>query len=214
MDPVSDRFSELADEILSYTATTREGLALQVRAFISSYSEVWDTGGVGSGVLDFIQSVCAFSGVPFPPYGDDASVIAASPLLQTSVEAGAAHAHDADPIFAVIAEHRAAQEDANASCNASDLDVEDAPNKERAMDRAFAAELPLLVTTPTTVAGVAALLEYVGSDAHEQWQGDEDRVATVISYAHGWDNSGEIVEAARTFPRRVGATLRSLIAGA
>jgi hypothetical protein len=73
------------------------------------------------------------------------------------------------------------------------------------MDRAFAAELPLLVTSPTT-------LEYVGSDANEQWQGDEDRVATVLSWAHGWwDNSGEIVEAARTFPRRIGATLRSLI---
>jgi hypothetical protein len=69
------------------------------------------------------------------------------------------------------------------------------------------------VTSPTTIAGVAALLEYVGSDAHEQWHGDEDRVATVLSYAHGWSNSGEIVEAARTFPRRIGATLRTLIGG-
>jgi hypothetical protein len=142
------------------------------------------------------------------------STIAASPLLQTSVEAGGAHAQDADPIFAVITEHRAAQEDADATCNAGDLNGDEDPNKERAMDRAFAAELPLFVTSPTTIAGVGALLEYVGSDAHEQWQGDDDQVATVISYAHGWDNSAEIVEAARTFPRRIGATLRSLIAPA
>jgi hypothetical protein len=117
---------------------------------------------------------------------------------------------DADPIFAVIFEHTAAQEQLHAACEATELDVEDDPCKQRAEARAFAAELPLFVTSPTTIAGVAALLEYVGSDAHEQWQGGEDRV-TVLSYAHGWTNSGEIVEAARTFPRRVGATLRSLI---
>jgi hypothetical protein len=40
--PVKDRFYELAEDILSYDASTREGLALQAKAFISSYSEVWE----------------------------------------------------------------------------------------------------------------------------------------------------------------------------
>jgi hypothetical protein len=34
----------------------------------------------------------------------------------------------------------------------------------RADQRAIAAELPLFITEPSTIAGVAALPEYVGSD--------------------------------------------------
>lgn len=63
-EPVSDRFYDIANEILSYRASTREGLALQVRAFISSYSEVWED---DHGARDFVECVCDFAGVPFPP---------------------------------------------------------------------------------------------------------------------------------------------------
>jgi hypothetical protein len=63
-EPVKDRFYELAEDILSYEASTREGLALQATAFVSSYSEVWES---DDGVRAFVECVCAFAGVPFPP---------------------------------------------------------------------------------------------------------------------------------------------------
>jgi hypothetical protein len=68
--PVRDRFYELADEILAYEAVTLEGLAVQARAFISSYSEMYDDedGGAELGTWNFLASVCAFTGVPFPPF--------------------------------------------------------------------------------------------------------------------------------------------------
>ncbi len=118
-----------------------------------------------------------------------------------------------DPIFAVIAEHRAAQEDVDASCNATDLDIEEDPNKQRAMDRASGAELPLFTTAPTTIAGVVALLEYMGSDVHET-NGEVDdngRCPTVLSYAQGWNND-ERAEAAYRFPLHVAAALRLIAA--
>jgi hypothetical protein len=182
-DFLRDRFYELTDEILSHRAATREGLALQARALISSYSEIWEHEHDDDGVLDFIQSVCAFSGVPFPPYGEDAPAVAAGPSVAT--EAGAAQARqDADPILAVIAEHRAAQEALHAAGNVPNAEY-DQSKWEQADDRAIAAELPLFTTAPTTIAGVAALLEYVGADAQPHLQGDEERVSTVLSYAHG-----------------------------
>jgi hypothetical protein len=75
-EPVRDRFYELAEEILSYEATTREGFALQVRAFTSSYSEVWED-ECASGVAEFVECACAFVGVPFPLYSeeDDADLV-------------------------------------------------------------------------------------------------------------------------------------------
>jgi hypothetical protein len=120
---------------------------------------------------------------------------------------------DADPIFAVIAEHRAAQEDVHVSCNLTDLDVDDDPNAQRAMDRASDAELPLFTTAPTTIAGVVALLEYVGSDAHEA-SGEKDdngRWSTVLSYAQRW-NDDERAEAAFRLPLRIAAALRLIAA--
>jgi hypothetical protein len=137
-----------------------------------------------------------------------AAAIAALPVAAS--DAGV----PADPIFAVIAEHRAAQEDLYKSFAANELDTEDDPNKQRAADREDGTWLPLFVTEPTTVAGVAALLEYVGSDAHEQWQDyrDDGLIYTVLSYASELTHG--LGEATRTFPRRIGATLRSLIATA
>jgi hypothetical protein len=118
-----------------------------------------------------------------------------------------------DPIFAVIAEHRAAQEDVLASCRATDLDVDDDPNKVRAMGRASKAERPLFTTAPTTIAGIVALLEYVGSDVHEsnRERDDNGRLKTVLAFAQGW--SGKTAVAAYRFPRHVAAALRK-IAGA
>jgi hypothetical protein len=69
-EPVRDRFYEVAEEILSYDATTREGFVLQVRAFTSSYSEIWED-ECDSGAAEFVGCACAFAGVPFPLYNDD-----------------------------------------------------------------------------------------------------------------------------------------------
>jgi hypothetical protein len=118
-----------------------------------------------------------------------------------------------DPIFAVIAEHRKAQEVLHAACEANDRDMEDDPNKETAENRVYDAELPLFTTTPTTVAGAAALLTYVGSDAHEINQsgdGPNDRPHTVLSYAAGW-LADDRIEAVRRFPVHVAAALRSMV---
>jgi hypothetical protein len=73
--------------------------------------------------------------------------------------------------------------------------------------------MPLLTTVPTTVAGVATLLEYAGSDAHEEWQSgdDEDRRETVLSYALRWRRE-ELKAAAFNFVAHVGAALRKAMA--
>jgi hypothetical protein len=63
-EPVSDRFYELADEILFHDAVSGEGLALQNHAFISAYHEQ-RVRRKRRGT--FIASVCAFLGVQFPP---------------------------------------------------------------------------------------------------------------------------------------------------
>jgi hypothetical protein len=65
-EPVRDRFDELVGDILAHDAATREGLALQARAFISAYSETYDDDD-NAGTWNFIASVCAFAGVQFPP---------------------------------------------------------------------------------------------------------------------------------------------------
>ena len=117
-----------------------------------------------------------------------------------------------DPIFAVIAEHREAQEALHAACKANGLDMEECPIKTAAENRAGDAELPLFTTAPTTVAGAAALLAYVGSDAHEMNQGPDDngRPYTVLSYAAGW-GADDRIDAVRRFPLHVGVALRNMI---
>jgi hypothetical protein len=59
------------DEILSFDAESIAGIKLQVRALMAAYDdETWasdDDGPVHPAMSNFIQSVCAFTGVPFPP---------------------------------------------------------------------------------------------------------------------------------------------------
>jgi hypothetical protein len=118
---------------------------------------------------------------------------------------------EADPVFAVIAEHRAAQEALDAAGKVPETEYDESIY-DRADRRAIDAEHPLFTTEPTTIAGVAALLEYVGSDLHPCLGTDSEDGTTILSYAHGWENRPDVVEAARTFPRRMGTILRNLIA--
>jgi len=148
-EPVSDQFHAVAGEILSHRATTREGFALQVRAFISSFSELWEC---ESHLDDFIECLCAYAGVPFPPYGEGAPAIVAADLAPT----------EPDPIFAALERHREAWNDLLARC--SGLADEKTPEGQAAyqalQDGCAAAEENLIETAPTTMAGAVALLRH------------------------------------------------------
>jgi hypothetical protein len=130
-------------------------------------------------------------------------------LAATSAVGSACALSEVDPILAVIAEHRTAQEALHAAADVPDADY-DQTAWDCADGRAIDAELPLFTTEPTTIAGVAALLEYVGSDVHPCLLSEPEGI-TVLSYAYGWDNNPAVIEATRTFPRRIGETLRRLI---
>jgi hypothetical protein len=140
--------------------------------------------------------------------------VAATPMAPGLATALSEPAHgDVDPIFDVIRRHWDAQETLDAACRANDLDMEEDPLKQAAYDRAIAAELPLFTTTPTTIAGVAALLEYVGSDVHPSLQDEDDtgRSLTVLSYASDW-SADALIDAVHRFPVHVAAALRNIIA--
>jgi hypothetical protein len=141
-----------------------------------------------------------------------AAAALAGGTVSNAVAIGMTKAAEIDPIFAVIAEHRDAQEALHVACKANGLDMEECPIKTAAENRAGDAELPLFTTAPTTVAGAAALLAYVGSDAHEMNQGPDDngRPYTVLSYAAGW-GADDRIDAVRRFPLHVGVALRNMI---
>jgi Phage related protein len=72
-----DKLNPLAAEILSYNASTLDGLRLQLRALISAYNETWEPAGTDDEdeepeypcMRNFIESAAGVLGVPFPPYG-------------------------------------------------------------------------------------------------------------------------------------------------
>jgi hypothetical protein len=136
---------------------------------------------------------------------------AATPMAPALANALSAPAPAAvDPIFAVIAEHLEAQEEQHAACYANDLDVEDCPRKTVACERAVDVELPLFSTSPTTLLGAAALIEFVYSDVHEVNQMRGCRPETVIEYASGYKNWPELQVAIERFPLHVAASLRAI----
>jgi hypothetical protein len=151
------------------------------------------------------------------------AVLAAGPAAAAAALAGGtvanavaismAKAGGVDPIFAVIAEHREAQEACAVAYEANDLDDDEDPNKLAALEKAGAVELPLFTTLPTSVAGVVALLEYVHSPCHIIWQGEQmDCDDTVLSYAYGY-NSEEMRQAVGGFDAHVLTALRNIVAG-
>jgi hypothetical protein len=114
-----------------------------------------------------------------------------------------------DPIFAVIAEHREAQEACAVAYEANDLDTDEDPNKLASYNRASAAELPLLTVLPTTVAGVVALLDYVNSPAHRIWQCRRYYDQTILDYARGY-TSEAMKDAVAEFDAHVLTALRNI----
>lgn len=116
-----------------------------------------------------------------------------------------------DQIFAVIEEHRAAQEALMQACAANGLDIEDCPIKSAADDRSFNSELAVFVTEPTTMAGAMALLKYVKSPAHKIHQGEWPGVVSVRGYAAGFANE-PMAGAVRRFPEHFMNALHNIIA--
>jgi hypothetical protein len=117
-------------------------------------------------------------------------------IAPTAMPAGAA---EADPIFAVIAEHRAA---VRAYCAAFDEDDEDLV-AETGSDHVDALA-ELVSCRPTTLRGVVALLEHLGEPDYGH---DPDDV--VLVGAVGW--GGSIKASVNELPRVLAETMRGLI---
>jgi hypothetical protein len=135
----------------------------------------------------------------------------ASGTAVNAVVIGTATTPKADPVLAVIREHREAQDELQAACDANDLDMDECPRKAEAERRARDAELPLFTTRPTTLLGISLLLMYVNSEAHEV--GREEDGQTVIEYARGWENDTELLDAIARFPRHIDAAFRAITVG-
>jgi hypothetical protein len=118
---------------------------------------------------------------------------------------------EADPVLAAIREHREAQAELKAACDANDLDIDECPRKAAAENRAKDSELPLFTTRPTTALGVAALLLYVNSAAHEICREKDGQ--TVIEYARGWENDTELQDAIARFPQHIDDAFQAITEG-
>jgi hypothetical protein len=127
-----------------------------------------------------------------------------------------AKAAEVDPIFAVIAEHHAIMagwRDALRRENefwhtpAGDAAGEEASD---ACGREKEHLLRVLTVQPTTLAGVVALLDHVGQEEFlNSEEGDESEETVLSSWC---DNDGDpLQEAAKSFPSRLAATMRSIL---
>jgi hypothetical protein len=65
-DDFHDRFFPLFHEIFSYLATTREGLALQIKAMLCRDMDGWEYDDEHIGT--FVEGVCLLVGVQFPQF--------------------------------------------------------------------------------------------------------------------------------------------------
>jgi hypothetical protein len=65
-DDFHDRFFPLFHEIFSYLATTREGLALQIKAILCRDMDGWEYDDEHIGT--FVEGVCMLVGVQFPQF--------------------------------------------------------------------------------------------------------------------------------------------------
>jgi hypothetical protein len=158
-DRMNTQLYPFADEILSFRSVTLEGLRLQVRAYISSYSESWDPEECADDwSRNFVEVICAFTGVEFPPYGE-----AMAPHVRTVPSSPP----EPDPIYAAIERHRRARSEANALVAAADV-KSDHPHYatlQKPVDKAWRKEdalvWKLVEIKPTTAAGLTALIRYV-----------------------------------------------------
>ena len=122
-----------------------------------------------------------------------------------------------DPIFEVIAQHREAVEEFGRLCLAECEMTDFGPDKDPRYDaakgatgearkRMFDALHELLTEQPTTLLGLAALLEYVAQPDH-----GHDPKDSILLGAAGWaDVRTNVWEAFSAFPSVLAETIRSL----
>jgi hypothetical protein len=152
-------------KILAHTATTIDGLAVQVVACISGCQEVWESEG-GDGAMDterpFIEAVARYAGVRHPAR----NVRPWSPSSD-------AYKPEPDLIFAALKAFDAAVEVENAGYEARNEDAAD-----KAFEQRWSAMLNVVETVPTTLAGMRAKIEFATSVDYvfEALVDDEERV--------------------------------------
>jgi hypothetical protein len=114
---------------------------------------------------------------------------------------------EADPIFAAIAAHRAAIE-----FYTLQLDELDEDTPLQTLTRCDDTLWDVLTVEPTTMAGVVALLEYVGHHEFldDDALGEDSLENTVLSAA--FQAGGELEQAAQNFPPSLAETVRSILA--
>jgi hypothetical protein len=105
-----------------------------------------------------------------------------------------------DPVFAAITRHREAERAFSAALRDNAYDGA----AVAALDRAHDALVDWLTTSPTTMAGVLATLDYAASPL-----GGEPGDRTILSDV--WDSVERLERPARQFPALVAAALRQLV---
>jgi hypothetical protein len=175
LKPVLGAQVDVVPKILAQTATTIDGLAVQVVACIAGCREIWDS-EEGDGALDterpFIEAVARYAGVRHPARN-----------VKPWTSSPDAYKPPQDPIFAAIAAFKSASEAPNKAfaavdeaagrfCETTGTSYSDALKYEpavKALNDAFelAAESQavernaLLETVPTTAEGLATLVAFV-----------------------------------------------------
>jgi hypothetical protein len=153
------------------------------------------------------------------------AVLAAAPAVAagtlaagTAVNAVAVamtRATEVDPIFAVLAEHRAAMKAYLPASELSGRLEDDTPEwnaawavTQAAIEREHASLHAVLTTDPTTLAGAVALLEHVGGDNFLGEAPEDYGTSLLAAQAPG---EGPLAEAADRFPARLAVALRNII---
>jgi hypothetical protein len=127
-----------------------------------------------------------------------------------------------DPIFAVIAKHRATIEAEHQAVIIVGEMIDSGPNKDprsdaaksalaAARDRDQDARWEVLTVQPTTLAGVAALLDHVGQGQFLGFEGADDE--TILSIDILNDQECPLKRAAQGFPIHLAETIRGQIGG-
>jgi hypothetical protein len=185
-----DEQAALVPQILRLTATTREGAAVQAAAAIRACRELWedhtaDEQGALQAERPFLEAMARYCDVPVPtkvPYrGPDFSAEPRS--IEPSL---------VDPIFAAIEAHQRAWieneqqgSQLDAAMEAGDAEAE---RKLRQLtDAVYATQNALIHIKPTTLKGIAALLEYAVD--HVIDRGDRWPDAYVIEDASGQEHN-------------------------
>jgi hypothetical protein len=156
-EPHLDEQADLVPKILSHTATSREGPAVQVVACISGCQEIWEEEG-SNGALDterpFIEAIARYAGVQHP-------VRNIKPLSPSDEFPEP----KTDPIYGAIADFRSALDAYEKLFDADDADEESDTFTLVSAELAKRRDA-LLDTVPRSAEGLAAVVAFVIGNEH------------------------------------------------